>query len=427
MEIVEIKKPVAEKKDYVKLIEKGDYFREMDTAIMNSPTASMAVLMFKKYCVLPNIKPSFAPYFEKIKDEKIKYGFFTVWVEYDIDLNVKAAYFRLSKNYRVKCKDDLGKASMYYNVNTKAEFPAFNSDKKVVAAQVAKAGGFEKFTGQIYQYNTTTANYEYSVFFPVFKWMEVEADTPTFITASADNALFGNNLFVMKKVAETTVGEGGENEPRVISNTDKVIGALRQSKSVKNSGTNLVATVDTDDDVTKIITKIAIGNDIELDKFNTVDDKAGKKICTAAYCFPQILANPSEGLFGNSGEAYQAAIDFWAKTCEFEALKIEAAFKQIGVAIQFVAPAEDEQVEEELTVDQATLDAQAALRGSVGGVQALLQIQTSYSQQLTTRDSAIAMIELIFGFNKDEAERLLGAPVVTGPPAPAVETPNPNT
>lgn len=424
MEVVEIKKPVTEKKDFVKLIEKGDYFQEMDTAIMNSPTASMAVLMFKKYCVLPNILPSFAPYFEKIKDEKIKYGFFTVWVEYDMDCEVKAAYFRLSKNYRVKCKDDLGRASRYYNVNTKAEFPAFNKDKKVVRAQIEKAGGFEKFTGQIYQYNTTTANYEYSVFFPVYKWMEIEADTPTFITASADNALFGNNLFVMKKGAETTTGEGAEGEPRVISNTDKVIGALRHSKSVKNSGTNLVATVDTDEDVTKIITKIAIGNDIELDKFNNVDDKAGKKICTAAYCFPQILANPSEGLFGNSGEAYQAAIDFWAKTCEFEALKIEAAFLEIGVSIQAPDPAEEAQEAEELTVDQATLDAQAQLRGSVGGVQALLSIQTSYSQKLTTYDSAIAMIELVFGYNKDEAVRLLGTPEIeTVPPVTEINNP----
>lgn len=424
MQIVEIKKPVVEKKDFVQLIEEGCYFSEMDKAIMNSPTASMAVLMFKKYCVLPNLKPSFAPYFEKIKDEKIKYGFFTLWVEYDIDLNVKAAYFRLSKNYRVKTKDSLGKASMYYNVSTKAEFPAFNSDKKVVAAQVKKAGGFKKFTGQIYQYNTTTANYEYSVFFPVFKWMEIEADTPTFITASADNALFGNNIFVMKKGAESSVGEGAEGEPKPMTNTDAVIGALRQAKTVKNSGTNHVLTVDTEDDVKNIFTKVAIGNDIELDKFNNVDDKAGKKICTAAYCFPQILANPSEGLFGNSGEAYQAAIDFWAKTCEFEALKIEAAFLEIGVAIQDADPAEDAQQEEDLTVDQATLDAQAQLRGSVGGVQALLSIQTSYSQELTTYDSAIAMIELVFGYNNDEAKRLLGAPKIEETP---IQTTTPNT
>lgn len=425
MEIVEIKKPVREQKDFVKLIKEGDYFREMDNAIMNSPTASMAVLMFKKYCVLPDINPAFAPAFEKIKDEKIKYGFFTLWIEYDIDLNVKAAHFRLSKNYRVKQKDDLGKASQYLNVNTDAVFPAFNPDKKVLKKQIDKAGGFKNFTGQIYQYNTTTADYEYSVFFPVVPWMEVEADTPTFITASADNALFGNNIFVMKKEAESSAGEeAADGTPKPVSNTDRVVGALRQAKTVKNSGTNHVLTVDTEEDVTKIFTKVAIGNDIDLDKFNSVDDKAGKKICTAAYCFPQILANPSEGLFGNSGEAYKTAIDSWRTTCEFEAAKIEAAFLEIGVKLQNTNPAEEEQEEEENSIDQATLDAQAQLRGSVGGVTALLEIQASYSQKLTTYDSAIAMIELIFGFNHEEAVRMLGKPVVVGPTEQPI---NPNT
>lgn len=414
MDITEIKKPVREPKDFVKLIEQGDYFKELDSAIMHSPTASMAVLMFKKYCVLPNLLPSFAPTFEKIKDEKIKYGFFTLWIEYDINLEVKAAHFRLSKNYRVKCKDDLGKASQYINVNTHKIFPAFNPDKEVLKSQIAKAGGFQKFTGQIYQYNTTTANYEYSVFFPVVPWMQVEADTPTFITASADNALFGNNIFVMKKGAESSAGEGGEGQPKEISNTDRVVAALRQAKTVKNSGTNHVLTVDTEEDIAKVFTKVQIGNDIDLDKFNAVDDKAGKKICTAAYCFPQILSNPSEGLFGNSGEAYQAAIDFWAKTCEFEALKIEAAFNEIGLFIREEAP--EEETATEPVEDQATLDAQAQLRGSVGGVSSLLEIQKSYSAKITTYDSAIAMIELIYGFSNEEAIRMLGTPVVVGPP-----------
>lgn len=424
MEIAEIKKPIKEEKDFVKLVVKGDYFREMDKAIRNSPTASMAVLMFKKYCTLPNLKSQFAPYFEKIKDEKIKYGFFTLWIEYDADLEPKAAHFRLSKDYRVKEKDDLGRASQFLNVRTGKKFPAFNKDKEVLKAQIEEAGGFENFTGQIYQYNTTTADYEFSVFVPVFPWMEIEADTPEHITSTADNALFGNNIFLMKKAAENSAQEGEEGQPKVISNTDRVVNALRNAKSVKNSGTNHVITINTEEPLDNVFKKVAIGNDIDVDKFNAVDDKASKKICTAAYCFPQILANPSEGLFGNSGEAYRAALDFWQETCEFEAGKIEAAFTEIGLPIQNVDPAADAQEAEEETLDQATLDAQAQLRGSVGGVQALLSIQTSYSQQLTTYDSAVAMIELVFGYNTEEAKRLLGTPVVTGP---TTEPINPNT
>lgn len=337
MKIATIDKPIREKKDFQKLVDEGDYFKELDETIRESPTASMAVLMFKKYCELPNLMQSFTPQWERIKDEKIKYGFFTLWVEYDIDLNVKSAHFRQSKFYRAKEMDDLGRATQYVNTRTDKTFPAFNGNKTVLAAQVEAAGGFDKFAGQIYQYNTTSAPYELSVFVPVLNWMKIEADAPAHISASADNALFGNNIFLMKKASESSTEED-ENGNKRVSNTDKVIAALRQAKTVKNSGTNHVITVDTEEDLTKVFQKVEIGNNIDLDKFNAVDDKAGKKICTAAYCFPQILANPSEGLFGNSGEAYKNAIALWRSTCEFEALKILDAFKEIGVKITIDEP-----------------------------------------------------------------------------------------
>lgn len=328
-----IEKPTRELVNFNKLVETGNFFREMDYAIQNSPTATMVVLMFKKYCELKNLDEKFSDLWGKIIDEKIKYGYFTLWIEYDANLEPKSANFRLSKNYRAKRIDDLGNVSQYLNVITGKKFPAFNPDKTVLRAQIKAAGGFSKFSGQIYQYNTTSQPYEITPLFSVFDWMKTEHDTPTHISASADNALFGNNIFIMKKGAESSNTEE-ETETKIVSNTDRVIGALRAAKGTKSSGTNHVITVDAEDeDLNKIFVKMPIGNDIDLDKFNNVDDKAGKKICTACYCFPQILASPSEGLFGNSGEAYQAAINFWRQTCEFEAEKILKAFNKIGIKI----------------------------------------------------------------------------------------------
>jgi len=328
MKLVTINKPINEQKDFIKLVETGDYFNEMDSAIQNSPTATMAVLMFKKYCKLENLKHEYEELWNKIVDEKIKYGFFTLWLSYDIDLNIKDIFFRQSKNYRAKKQDDTGKSSAYLNVATKKEFPAFNNNKIILTNQIQKAGGFKKFCGQIYQYNTTSTPYEISPFFSVFNWMKVEFDTPNHVSASADNSLFGNNLFIMKKSADSSNDADGN---PIVTNTDRVIGALRKGKGAVNSGSNFVLETDTDEDLTKIITKIAIGNEIDVDKFNLVDDKAGKKICTACYCFPQILASPSEGLFGNSGDAYKTAIQFWRETCEFEAKKIQTEIEKIGI------------------------------------------------------------------------------------------------
>ena len=61
-------------------------------------------------------------------------------------------------------------------------------------------------------------------------------------------------------------------------------------------------------------------------------------------------------------------------------------------------------------LDEETLKAQASLKGSVGGVQALLEIQASYSAGTTSYDSAINMLDIIYGYNKEQAIRLLGKP-----------------
>ena len=407
MKITTFDKPIKEQKEFLTLVESGDYFKEMDFAIQNSPTATMAVLMFKKYCELPNLKSIYSDLWEKIKDEKIKYGYFTLWVEYTIDLEVKNVHFRLNKNYRAKKSDDVGNVSQYLNVVTKKVFPAFNNNKIVLKAQIEKAGGFEKFSGQIFQYNTTSQPYEITPLFSVLNWMKAEHDTPNHISASADNSLFGNNVFLMKKGADTSTD--GE-----ITNTDKVIGALRSAKSTKNSGTNhfIEMVADNEVDLSKAFLKVPIGNDIEIDKFNNVDDKAGKKIATACYCFPQILANPSEGLFGNSGDAMQQAITYWKSTCEFEANKINDAFKSLGILLQ-------EKIEE-VVVEQDRTEEQKALMAFAGSFTNVIALQTSIKQGVTSYDSAISMLVLFYGFKEQEAKNLIGTSTTTPLTTPTV-------
>lgn len=65
-------------------------------------------------------------------------------------------------------------------------------------------------------------------------------------------------------------------------------------------------------------------------------------------------------------------------------------------------------------------EARAALRGSVGGVQGIIQIQQSVAQGLTDRSSAAAILELVYGFGPEEALRLLGD-VQQGTIPPAVQ------
>lgn len=61
-----------------------------------------------------------------------------------------------------------------------------------------------------------------------------------------------------------------------------------------------------------------------------------------------------------------------------------------------------------------TLAAQAALRGSVGGVQGVLSIQQGVVAGTTTYESAISMLTIIYGFTEQQASELLGEPKGSG-------------
>lgn len=55
-------------------------------------------------------------------------------------------------------------------------------------------------------------------------------------------------------------------------------------------------------------------------------------------------------------------------------------------------------------------EAKAKLKGSVGGVQGILEIQASVSQGITDYNAAIALLDEIFGFDEATAKRILGTP-----------------
>ena len=110
--------------------------------------------------------------------------------------------------------------------------------------------------------------------------------------------------------------------------------ALTEAKGVENTAQNLLLEWKGDtEDVTKLITKVSISNDVNVDLLNSVDDKAESKICVACYNFPKILLFQNDGIFGDSGAAIETATSLWAASCQREANNILDAFKAIGIKI----------------------------------------------------------------------------------------------
>jgi hypothetical protein len=319
------RKKTVDTKGHVLLGENGLFFEEMDEAYLQSPTATMCLLKFHEYCVPVGLLDKYQDLWKKIENDYIRYGYYLLNVEYNIDGKVIGATYRNPKHFIVKDKDDNDNASTFKNIKTDTVYPTFNSNVTVVKSQFAK-DGFEQYKGQIYMYNDSSMPYRITPMYSVLDSMKIESNSSTYASKACDNAMFGNNLFVVKKSSDAS-----QKELEVLESIKEI---LSSAKGVDEAAQNLLLEYEGDiDDVTKLIAKVSISNDINVDLLNDTDSKAESKICTACYGFPRILISQSEGVFGNSGEALTVAEQFWATTCQKEANNILDGFKKIGIEI----------------------------------------------------------------------------------------------
>lgn len=156
-------------------------------------------------------------------------------------------------------------------------------------------------------------------------------------------------------------------------------------------------------------------------------EEAERKILIA-HSYPEVLlAGSKTGFSSNADEIVVATKSVYRRVInpDREVLigGLETIFKTINPSIDlYFEDFEDINIDNADNVEvgatnivpslnNKTLEAQASLKGSVGGVQSLLEVQNSYSQGITTYESAIAIFDLIFGFDRNQAIRLLGNPL----------------
>ena len=390
------KKKAVDAKGYVQIGDDGTFFDTLDDAYLKSPTATMCILKFLEYCTPEGLLPEYVQLWNKIRSDYIKYGYYLLNVTYTIDGIVDGVKYRNPKHFLVKDKDDNDNASTFINIKTNKVYPSFNRDPAIVVSQFPKDGGYMKYLGQIYMYNDTSMPYRITPFYSVVNWMQNEHASPTFVNKASSNAMFGNNLFIIKKSSDPS--------PRELEIISEVQDMLSSVKGTEEAAQNLLLEYQGDiEDVTKLISKVSVANDINMDLFNSTDAKAESRICVACYNFPKLLLFEGEGIFGDSGLAIQTATEEWAKTCVKQANKILEGFKEIGVIInkeEAKAPA----------VDTSIKDGQNELRSTVGGLTGTLAVQQSVAVGTTTRESAIALFMMFFGITQDEATQLLGNP-----------------
>ncbi|PZR18861.1 MAG: hypothetical protein DI539_16105 [Flavobacterium psychrophilum] len=195
----------------------------------------------------------------------------------------------------------------------------FNPIPEIIENQVEKAGGWNKYKGQILHINSDfTDTYSLSDGDSVLKDMNTENEVADIKNAVLRKGLFGSKVVVVPSFDDETERNQFER-------------TLKDLKGAENSsGILLLEAPDATDDLTKQINVQSIDTNIDIDMVEKTSERVRVNIINA-FGVPSILVNNNNdgSIFGNSGELIrQAKVMHWENKEEERAI-IQEAFKRI--------------------------------------------------------------------------------------------------
>lgn len=295
----------------------------------------------------------------------------------------------------------------------------FNPRKKVIDAQVEKAGSWENYKGQILFINMDSKLiYPLSRIDSVAEDCDSEAQAAIYKNQLLRKGFFGNTLVVTRPL----VGDGLEGNAlsEAESEREKFQQSIKDSLGAANAGGVLCIEMDfagekLDDAI--LIKQIESKMDDKI--FSYTEDSVQDNILVAFNNLPVGLIKTNDSaLFGNSGEAIvEMKRTYWENTSKERSLltatinmllsKSQDHSDRIIKPITLIA-ADAEPAAGTENPDKEKLLAQATLKGSVGGVTALLAIQQAVASGTTEYAAGVEILKEIFGFNEVTAKAVLG-------------------
>lgn len=334
------------------------------------------------------------------------------------------------KNFRLGKRDDLGyipkvlyNEKWIWDVNIRGEkrkvnvedvtiFDLFNPNKEVFNELVNKSGGDPlKYNGQIY-YASLDKQFLYplSIFNPVYLELDNDYQIELFKNRQLRNGFLSKLIFHIRGGSDEENKEQTEDIKKFIGvDGDSCLVIAEDINDMNNiEGKNSLITEKID---TSINDKLF--ENWNKDIINNIR-KAGRNI-------PQILIDyESSSLGTTSGESLSQAVAFYNVMTADDRKFISNCFaefmkKSVNKTLRNnenwnIDPITISEDTKKNTVKDKKQESQAVLRGSVGGVQAILNIQKSVSAGLTDYNSAIAIMEEIFGIGKKKAAEIIGEP-----------------
>lgn len=422
------------------------YPERIDRVINNSVTAKMASEMMVQYVIGKgfgeadnfqiNDKQKLIDFAIDVADSLVRQR--GVAIHFDYNLNFEAINPKVLDFTKVR----LGKKdSNFYNGkivfkndwNDQKEkeivFDVFNKNATVVKAQIEKAGSIEKYKGQV-----LFINLDSRYFYPLSRIDAVLNDCDSESQAAIYKNMILRKGFFGKQIIMTPPLVSNDEPQMVLNDAGQMVRnhefAKRQAEAdeVKKTiesfigsenagGALMIESPDFINGIDTIFKIQTISSDLNDKMFEYTENSVSKNILMAFNNLPVALVkSPDSAMFGNSGESLMEAKKMYWENTSKERNKLETIINDIvqnlptwnGQYSQIISLFE--QTEEQSIGDVKRIEAQAQLKGSVGGVQALLQLQQAVSAGLTDLESAVVIIEEIYGINNELARKMLGTP-----------------
>ena len=293
-------------------------------------------------------------------------------------------------------------------------FDLFTNDKNAFAEQVKKAGGIEKYRGQIhFQFWDDDYLYPLSPFDPVYLDCDTEQQVSLFMNREIRNGFMATTIL--------RVAAGTEEEEQAISN--------RIENATGADGTRVLLMVDEIDPDTQEIKKNGsfavdkIDSNINDKLFESWENSLMSKIRRSQNVPSIFLDYETNKLGGTSGEAIIQATNSYNATTRDARSLLSEYFKEIFSVFDneelkkntdwTIKPLSLYEIETQIEAIDENKKAQAVLRGSVGGVTSLIQLQQGVSTGVVDLESAINIVIEIYGFDRATAQRMIGTPKQT--------------
>jgi len=430
------------------------YPNEIELAILNSPTGKSASKIFAKYIsgkgvekdvVVNGVKNYNLSTIVKLASTNIarQYGvFFHIGQTINDELKLSPVLDILEyTKVRIGKEDDNEYITKYWLKdceNTKGSswkkdddsvwYYPYNPNPLVILEQIkndyVNAGGKEidadvatmlpYYRGQVYYMNLTPEfKYALSPFDAVYNDLDSEYRVSMYINRQVRTGFLGKTYVV-------TAGLDDESEKTVEKDIATWLGS-------ENIGGTYHLSVGAVDDIDKVFKVGQVKAEIDDKLFTETKTTIKSNIYSAANNVPEQLVKSETSLFGTQSETYIEMKKFYTEQTFEERSELEKTLKFLGydckiIPIVNITPKELVTTGQAIQVDDATKEAQANLRGSVGGVTGVLSVQTSYSQGLTDYQSAITIFTEIYGFTREVADALLGNPQKTEENEPPAST-----